>query len=116
MTKNVVIDLTKGTGNGIVISTNPEYFFITYDLSELAKVGKTIGLFVSVEAKRPGRRLPHGHVAGDDADLALEVEPPGRVAVLDGVGRAEQDAGAALVDERVGRERGRRLGPLRRPL
>ncbi len=44
-------------------------------------------------------------VAEDDANLGLEIEAPGLVAQDDVVGRAEEDAGAALVHQRIGRQR-----------
>ena len=52
-------------------------------------------------------------VVEDDADLGLEVEAPRRVGEHDVVGGREQHARAALVDERVGAQRLRRLGAAR---
>ena len=52
-------------------------------------------------------------VTEHDADLGLEVEAPRRIAELDRVARPEQVTGAALIDERIGLERLRRLGTAR---
>ena len=49
-----------------------------------------------------------GHVAQDDGDLRLEVQAQRRIGEGQGIGRAEQHARAALVDQRVGQQLGRR--------
>ena len=54
-----------------------------------------------------GRRGTHGHVVGDHRDLGLEIDAPGFVGERHVVARAEQIVRAALVDQRIGPERGR---------
>ena len=66
-----------------------------------------------VAARASAARVPRRNVAEDDRDLGLEVEAPGRVGQLERIARAEQIARAALVDERIALERGRRLGAAR---
>ena len=50
-----------------------------------------------------------GHVAEDHADLGFEVEAPRWIGQRDGLGRIQEHAAAALVDEGIGLEGGRRL-------
>ena len=53
------------------------------------------------------------NVAEHDADLGFVVQAPRRIVELDRVARAEHVSRAALVDQRIGLERRRRLGAAR---
>ena len=57
----------------------------------------------------------HRRIAEDDGDLRLEVEAPSRVLQRDVIGRTEQHAGAALIDQRI-RAQGRRAASAPRAL
>ena len=74
-------------------------------------VGPVVDEAEELDVRRGGfGARSEGDVVEDGADLGLEVEAPGGIGQRPLVGGAEQLAGAALVDERIGGEGLRGLG------